>query len=117
MVQDFGRELSGLQFRSVEEQMELARRVLFDQQQRQCMVRLADARLPLALRTPNIEAASYASGTRVEKYLRRRFKRCKFTLTTKEAGERLKQKEAEISVRFLQETSDEPAFSGRRLRR
>ena len=54
MIQDFERELSSVQFRTIEEQILRARKILFDQKQRQCMVRLTESRVPAALFTPTV---------------------------------------------------------------
>jgi hypothetical protein len=115
MVQDFGRELASVQFRSIEEQMARARKVLFDQQQRQCMVRPADARLPIALRTPDVTFRP-ASHREVEQYLKRRLRRWRFALTADEARRALIEKDAEIATRFFRDVADEPLTAGRRLR-
>lgn len=115
MVQEFGRELASVQFRSIDEQMARARKVLFDQQQRQCMVRPADARIPIALRTPDVTFRP-ASTRDVERYVKRRLKRWRFTLTAEEARQALKAKDAEIATRFLQDVADEPVTTGRRIR-
>jgi hypothetical protein len=117
MIQDFARELAGVQFRSIEEQVARAQRVLFDQRQRQCMVRLADSRVPLALYTPTV-AARPLSPAGVEGYLRKRWRRWKFALTADEARRRLEEKEADLRDRFLGLAGgdDEPTSARRRVR-
>jgi len=116
MIQDFGKELASVQFRTIEEQLVRAQKVLFDQQQRQCMVRLADARVPLALYTPTI-SPSHTSPKAVERYVRKRMRRWKFTLSAVEAQTALEAKKKDIRDRFFQEGMGEPQGTRFKVRR
>jgi hypothetical protein len=107
MIQDFEKELAGVQFRSIEEQWVRAQKILFDQQQRQCMVRLADSRIPVALYTPTITQRATTS-KQVERYVRRRMKRWKFVLSAAEAQAGLEAKEKDIEARILDSGNGEP---------
>jgi len=114
MIQDFERELSGIQFRSIEEQMVRAQKILFDQKQRQCMVRLAESRVPVALFTPTMTTRP-ASAKCVKRYLQKRRRRWKFMLTAEDARKKLDEKETDIQQRFLGASNDEPRSGGRKI--
>jgi hypothetical protein len=71
------------------------------------MVRLADARVPLALYTPTV-SPSHTSPKAVERYVRKRMRRWKFTLSAAEAQTALEAKKRDIRDRFFQEGTGEP---------
>lgn len=55
LIPIMGQELSSIQYRSLEEQLERAMAVLFDLENRQCVARCADSKVPVSLFTPDVE--------------------------------------------------------------
>jgi hypothetical protein len=114
MIQEFEKELASVQFCSIEEQLARAQRILYDQQQRQCMVRLAESRVPAALYTPTITTRP-VSAKQIERYVSRRLGKWKFALTATQASEALAAKEADIRQRLAVEGDGEPQTARRRI--
>src|SRR6185436_11379435 len=83
-----GKELSHIQFRSLDEQLFRAMAVLFDQEQRQGVARLVGMHAPVSLHTPTINKTP-ASEERTKAYLDRCYSKLPFALPGAEAIKQL----------------------------
>lgn len=117
LIPVMGKELSHVQFRSLEEQVHRAQVALFDQGQRQYTARLAGMRAPVSLRTPNVEE-SLVYPWRVKDYIGEQMKRWSFALPAAEAMKLLHDREATFAEKFagLGGNDREPTTSRRRIR-
>ena len=116
LIPVMGKELSSVQFESLEEQLFRAMAVLFDQQQRQCVVRTVGSRLPVSLHTPTVKEV-IRTFERTERYTQTLLERCPFALRVVEAQKRLADRDIQINEQFLPKTvSDEPVTARRRVR-
>lgn len=88
LVPVLGKELSHVQFRSLDEQKFRAMAVLFDQAERQCVARPVGTRVPVSLFTPTVKDA-IANPAMVERYLTSRLEKLPFALPMVEARKRL----------------------------
>lgn len=87
-----GKELSSVQFRSLEEQLFRSMAVLFDQQQRQCVVRLAGMKAPVSVFTPFVREA-YGSPERIQRFVESCHRKWPFVLPGAVAAQRLLERE------------------------
>lgn len=113
-----GRELSSVQFRSLEEQLFRAMAVLFDQQQRQGVARLDGMSLPVSIFTPTVNRRP-SSPEMVEKSARRFRERLPFAIPYAEAMRRIEERRAFLQGQFLDgrmaRPDDEPHSAEREL--
>lgn len=112
-----GKELSHVQFRSLDEQIFRSMAVLFDQDQRQCVARLIGMKAPVSLLTPHVKEP-IVRPERIEQYRSERLAKFSFVLPAAEAAKRLAAREESFSRSALLETqlADEPATAKRQLR-
>jgi hypothetical protein len=88
LVPVIGKEISHVQFRTLEEQIFRAMAVLFDQQQRQAVARLAGMRAPASIWTPFV--AEPPTTVQMEKlFLRGCYKKLKFATPTEKVDREL----------------------------
>lgn len=110
---EFGRELSSVQFRSLEEQMYRAMAVLFDQQQRHGVARLVGERLPVSMVTPLVKQPPTPQ-TMADAYLDRVYHRLPFALRSVEAQRQIADRQRKITEGSLALTA-EPVATKRRI--
>lgn len=115
LVPVLGKELSHVQFRSLQEQLFRAMAVLFDQQERQCVARLVNMRAPVSLLTPTVESTP-ASAARVHRYLEGRYAKLPFALPNATAHKKLADRDENFADTLLKEFADESGGAKRRLR-
>lgn len=119
LIPVLGKELSHVQFRSLEEQLFRAMAVLFDQEQRQCVARLVGMHAPLSMFTPTVSDVP-AQSERVARYTERLLERCPFAMRMAEGMKRLAVRERYFVERFVEETrqltADEPATAKRTIK-
>lgn len=116
LIPQMGKELSSVQFESLEEQLFRAMAALFDQEQRRCVARTVGTRMPVELLTPTVKAAT-ASHERVEAYFQKQVNRWPFMVKTGEAQRRLDERAKELAERFSNSsTNDEPVSARRRVK-
>jgi hypothetical protein len=111
-----GRELSSVQFRSLDEQLHRAIVALFDQQQRHCVVRLEGMKVPIAIRVPNVPDI-HLPAEQVEGYRLERLSRLPFALRRAEAVSRIESRQKLLLTKALGDLSigsDDTTY-GRRL--
>ena len=115
IVPVLGKELSHVQFRSLEEQLFRSMAVLFDQQQRQGVARLVGMNAPVSLHTPTIEKMP-GSQERTKKYLAGCYAKLKFALRASVARKQLAERAENLGPALLKEKQEEPIVSKRRIR-
>jgi hypothetical protein len=114
LVPIMGDELSHVQYRSLDEQLERAMAALFDQKQRQGVVRLAGMHTPVSIETPTVSEAN-VSPTRLKAYVARLLEKWDFALLASKASEQLTQREEALELRLRQTFAAGEPTSSRRL--
>lgn len=115
LIPVMGKELSSVQFESIDEQLWRAMAVLHDQEQRQCVAKLVGTRFPLSLFTPHIENMR-SPPEMVASYTRKVLERWPFALRTEDALRQLTEREAKYTEAAVLSMVDEPATAKRRIR-
>lgn len=112
-----GKELSQVQFRSLDEQLFRAMAALFDQDQRQGVARLVGMKAPVPIVTPTVKDG-WAMAERVERYRAQAASRWPFVLPMDEAVKRIGERERQVALNVLGPAlgSVEPVTAKRRLR-
>ena len=114
LVPVLGKELSHVQFRSLDEQLFRAMAVLFDQQQRQGVARLVGMNAPVSIYTPTINKAP-GTEERAKRYLEKIYQKIPFALQGANAHQQLVEREEYFKDFFLREMSKEPKTARRRI--
>lgn len=112
----FGKELSSVQYRELEEQVFRAMAVLFDQQQRQCVARLVGmrTRAPVSLYTPTVRKLP-GSAERTKRYLDLCYAKFPFALPGAQAQKQLADRAENFADTLFKEIAAEPTSTKRRL--
>jgi hypothetical protein len=110
-----GKELSHVQFRSLDEQLFRAMAVLFDQKQRQGVARLVGMNAPASIYTPTVLDVPH-SAERTKRHLDHCYEKLPFALRSAVAHEQLADRERHFAPALLKEFADEATTSGRRIR-
>ena len=108
-----GKELSSVQFRSLEEQLFRAMAVLFDQKQRHAVARLVGMQAPAVIVTPTVDKTP-ATRKMTESFLKRSYANLPFALPSAEADRQIKEREAKFIEGFRRATG-EPTTAKRRI--
>jgi hypothetical protein len=116
LVPVLGKELSHVQFRSLEEQLFRAMAVLFDQKQRQGVARLVGMNAPVSLFTPLIEPVP-SSPERLKRYLGRCYEKLPFALTGSDAHKQVADRSANFAEELLKEAADEVGNNKRQIQK
>ena len=91
----FGRELSSVQFRPLDEQLHRAMAALFDQKQRHGVTRLVGTRAPVQVVTPMVK--KHPTTTKMaESYLISRYEKLPFALRSDDALKQIEQRDREF---------------------
>jgi hypothetical protein len=114
LVPILGKELSHVQFRSLDEQLFRAMAVLFDQQQRQGVARLVGMNAPVSLYTPTVRKVP-SDAKFITSYLECCYKKLSCALPQAKAAKQLKDTEALFSEEILRHVVDEPVSVKRRV--
>jgi len=116
LVPELGKELSHVQFRSLDEQNFRAMAVLFDQQERQSVARLVGMNAPVSIVTPNV-GKKPGNEKRTRRFLENCYSKLPFALPSAEAQKQIADRsEAFGETLLLKESSEEPATAKRRIR-
>lgn len=117
LIPIMGKELSHVQFRSLDEQVHQSMVALFDQDQKQFTARLAGMRAPVSLRTPHVTEA-IVSPPRLRGFVDEQMKRLPFALPSVVATKQLLDREANFADRLARPDTAalEPRSSRRRVR-
>ncbi len=115
LIPVFGKELSHVQFRSLEEQLFRSMAVLFDQEQRQGVARLGGMNAPVSLFTPTVKKPP-ATAERTKEFLDRCYEKLPFALPQAKAEKQLADRAANFSDDLLREAVDEPVAVKRKAK-
>jgi len=115
LVPVFGKELSHVQFRSLEEQLFRAMAVLFDQKQRQGVARLVGMSAPVSLYTPDVTNMP-GSAERTTQYLDRCYEKLPFAMSSAKAQKQLADREQNLGDSLIKEFIGESTTAKRRIR-
>jgi hypothetical protein len=110
-----GKELSSLEYESLNEQLHHAIVALKDQKQRDFVVKRHDMRTPVTLRTPTV-ASVPAREERIASFFEQTRKRWKFMLTMEEAQRRIEARHLKMEENFGNRAPSESGGAKRRLR-
>lgn len=113
LVPVLGKELSHVQFRSLEEQLFRAMAVLFDQQERQCVGRVVGMNAPVSLFTPTVEKMP-GSKERTQRFLDKCYDRLDFALPGSVARKAIKKREEDLPKELLNEIIGEESLTAKR---
>jgi adenosyl cobinamide kinase/adenosyl cobinamide phosphate guanylyltransferase len=114
LIPAMGKELSNVQFRSLEEQLFRAMAVLFDQQERFSVARLVGMSAPVSLRTPTIQNIP-SLPERTKRYLERCYAKLPFAMPGHTAHEQVLNRAEQFGNDLLKEAATEPASAKRKL--
>ena len=110
----FGRELSGVQFRPLDEQLYRAMASLFDQKQRHGVTRLVGTRQPVQVVTPFIEKKP-TTKQMTESFLTRRYEKLPFALRSDDALRQIKDRDAKLAGGYAPAVQDEAIPTKRKI--
>lgn len=115
LIPVFGKELSHVQFRSLEEQLFRAMAVLFDQKERQAVARFVGMSAPVSIYTPTIvKVPSSDEGTK--RYLEGCYEKLGFALPSAVAKKQLTDRAETFALDVIKEMIQEPVSAKRRIR-
>mgnify|MGYP001968179505 CR=1 FL=1 len=115
LIPEMGRELSHIQFRSLEEQLHRAMAVLFEQRQRECVVRLNGMRAPACIRVPEVRDMPVTK-ERVEKYKTKVLQESSVAMPTRTAKRQLEFRDFIMARKEEPKSEDEPVTAKRRIK-
>ena len=115
IVPVLGKELSHVQFRSLEEQLFRSMAVLFDQKQRFGVARLVGMNAPVSLYTPTV-ATNPGTPERVKNYIKLCCEKLPFALPMAEAQKRLAARALNLPDTLVNQFDDAPIAAKRRIR-
>ena len=115
LIPVLGKELSHVQFRSLEEQLFRSMAVLFDQKERHGVARLVGMNAPVSIRTPTIEKMP-AKTERTQMFLASCCARYPFAMYGSKARRLLQERAATLSDTIANQIASEPDGSKRKIR-
>ncbi len=115
LIPHLGKELSHVQFESLDEQIFRAIAVLFDQQERQAVARLVGMKAPVSIFTPPVKEQP-GSKERTKRFLESCYKKLSFALPIIEARQQIAERAANFAGTLLKEAFDEPPTAKRKIR-
>ena len=104
-----------MQFRTLEEQIFRAMAVLFDQQERQAVVRLSGMTAPVSIYTPEVTKKSCTEERRRD-YLEGCYKKLPFALTGAEAQKQIAERAETFVETLSKEKGDDSTTAKRRIK-
>lgn len=114
IVPVLGKELSHVQFRSLEEQLFRSMAVLFDQKERHGVARLVGMNAPVAIRTPTVQKVP-AKTERTKMFLAFCYARFSFALRGAKANRLLQERAATLNNTIVNQLANEPATAKRKI--
>jgi hypothetical protein len=111
----FGKELSHVQFRSLEEQLFRAMAVLFDQQQRHGVARIVGMNAPVSIVTPEVTKMP-STQERVKRFIDRQYEKLPFALPNATAQKQVAERAEKFAEELFRETAQEPVKTKRRIK-
>ena len=114
LIPVMGRELSHVQFRSLEEQLFRAMAVLFDQEQRQGVARMVGMRAPVSLLTPTVNKMP-SSAERTKGFLDRCYAKLPFALDGAKAHQQVSDRAKTFADSLMKEAAEDTKPKRRRI--
>jgi len=114
LIPIMGKELTQVQFRSLEEQLFKAMAVLFDQEERHGVARLVGMKAPLSIGTPNIQRLP-SRPEEVQRYLEGCYEKLPFALKGTDAKAQIKSVADNFVAELLLKAADEPIAAKRKI--
>jgi hypothetical protein len=114
LIPIMGKELSHVQFRSLEEQLFRAMAVLFDQKQRHGVARLVGMNAPVSIVTPDVQKMP-SSPERTKCFLDRCYEKLPFALPSEKAQRQVADTAEKFAEELFKQTVHEPNTSKRRI--
>jgi len=114
IVPVLGKELSHVQFRSLEEQLFRSMAVLFDQKQRQGVARLVGMNAPVSIKTPDV-AKMPGSADRTRRYIAGLCAKLPFVLPSAEANKLIENRAATLGDDLIDGAGGEPTTAKRKI--
>ena len=114
LIPVMGKELSSVQFRSLEEQLFRAMAVLFDQEQRYGVARLVGMSAPVSIRTPTVNKMP-SSEERTKRFLTTNYEKLPFVLKGSDAKKLIASRADTFAEDLFQQLSKEPTTAKRKL--
>lgn len=115
LIPIMGKEVSHIQFRSLEEQLHAAMAALFDQEQREGAVRLVGMKAPVSIQTPTTPTVKLPP-ERMKRYVSALLEKWDFALPAAEAREALESRTKAVEELLRQAlTKGEPETARRRI--
>jgi hypothetical protein len=115
LIPVIGKELTHVQFRSLEEQLFRSMAVLFDQQQRQGVARIVGMSAPVSIVTPEVLKMP-SSPERTKKFLDWHYEKLPFALPSGQAEKQIAERAEKFADELFKEAAQEPAASKRKIR-
>lgn len=116
LLPTMGKELSSVQFESIEEQVFRSMAVLHDQQQRHFVARLAGATVPFAVRTPDVLKPVYGV-TEAREHAEKLLGKWSFAIPSPQARQQVKDRAEQLRINADNPAPlDEPTTSKRRIK-
>jgi hypothetical protein len=115
LIPVFGKELSHVQFRSLEEQLFRSMAVLFDQEQRHGVARMVGMSAPVSIVTPEVLKMP-SSDERTKRFLDRHYAKLPFALTHSQAEKQISERAAKFADELFKEVESEATTAKRRIR-
>lgn len=114
LIPVIGRELSHVQFRSLEEQLFRSMAMLFDQKERCGVARMVGMNAPVSVVTPEVVKMP-SSPERTKRFLDRHYQKLPFALTSSQAEKQIKKRASELPEIFADQAGEEPRNLKRRI--
>ena len=115
LIPVIGKELSHVQFRSLEEQLFRAMAVLFDQKQQHGVARLVGMNAPVSIVTPDVEKMP-STPERSKKFLERCYEKLPFALPAAQAQKQIADRAANFVDTLFKEVVQEQVAVKRRIK-
>jgi hypothetical protein len=109
LIPVLGKELAHVQFRSLDEQLHRAMAVLFDQEERHGVARLAGMRAPVSITTPNIPELP-RSPDRSQRFVEKLYDKLSFAMKGEDARKRVLQRAEAFSAALVADALKEPSL-------
>ncbi len=115
LIPEFGKELSHVQFRSLDEQLFRAMAVLFDQKQQQGVARLVGMNAPVSLLTPNVKQMP-GNRDRIKRFLDRCYTKLPFALSGEKAQNQIQDRGNTFAESLFKQAEENLGSNKRRVR-
>lgn len=114
LIPVFGKELSHVQFRSLEEQLFRSMAMLFDQKERCGVARMVGMNAPVSIMTPEVVKMP-SSQERTKRFLERHYGKLPFALTSGQAEKQIKERAEKFADELFKEAADDISTAKRRI--